>query len=375
MTYRRLLAWIFAFTIGGRAVVSPAAAHSGTTHAGTPHWLLFVLCLGGIGVIVLTVTAARRDLVRLSFAAPFIVGGALSAVFGGIGLVEIQVVANSPPQLTELYPVFGFIVGGLLSVGGFLIVRLRWPQKPQYAILCLLLSAWIVYPSALQNQGYHNPLGYLIALSLPLVLVFIIWTDGRAILQSLRLQTMPKVTGISAGLLTSVFFAFSAGTMSINPDYGVNAPTETFITPFTVASPLVMWPAIEFYVPMVPLSGYISIGTLLLMGILGGLVGLNVAVVTQQWSAVGSFAGKQLFTGSLAASGATACCCCAPAFYGVLSVLFGSAVTPVYWSFMVPSSPVGGMFFAGSVLLLLGSFLTSTGSATENATVLGSTSN
>jgi hypothetical protein len=45
-------------------------------------------------------------------------------------------------------------------------------------------------------------------------------------------------------------------------------------------------------------------------------------------------------------------------------------VTPVYWSFMLPSSPVGGTFLAASVLLLVGSLLTSTGgSKSETACV------
>jgi hypothetical protein len=97
------------------------------------------------------------------------------------------------------------------------------------------------------------------------------------------------------------------------------------------------------------------------MGVLGSLVGLNVAVVTQQWTNSGSVAGKKMLSGSLATSGATACCCCAPAFYGVLSVLFGTAATPIYWSFMIPTSPVGGVFFALSILMLLGSLLQSAG--------------
>jgi hypothetical protein len=152
--------------------------------------------------------------------------------------------------------------------------------------------------------------------------------------------------------------------MSFNPDEGVGAPTEFFVRPFDVASPLVVWPAVEWYVPSLDFTGYLSVGTLILMGVLGGLVGLNVAVVSQQWTA-GATAGKELLSGSLAASGATACCCCAPALYGILSVFFGTAATPAYWSFMIPSSPVGGTFFALSVVLLLNSFLRSTGASAE----------
>jgi hypothetical protein len=268
----------------------------------------------------------------------------------------------------EIYPVLSLVVSALLAAGGFAVVRLKWPTKPQYAILCLILAGWIAYPAVMPNQGYTNPLGYLLALSLPVVLGYIVWTDARALLQSVRLQTKPKLTGVAAGVLMSVFFAFSAGTMSFNPDDGLNVPTEAFVIPYEVASPLVVWPAVEWYFPSIPFTGYVSVGTVLVMGVLGSLVGLNVALVTQQWIGSDSVEGKKMLSGSLATSGATACCCCAPAFYGVLSVLFGTAATPIYWSFMIPTSPVGGVFFAGSILMLLGSLLQSTGGTAPEST-------
>jgi len=36
--------------LAASTAVGTAAAHSGTTHAGTPHWLLFVLVLVGGGI-------------------------------------------------------------------------------------------------------------------------------------------------------------------------------------------------------------------------------------------------------------------------------------------------------------------------------------
>ena len=325
--------------------------------------MLFFLFIAGLSAMIGAGMAMRRDILPLPLVGVLLTGGAITAVFGGIGLVEIQVVGQTPPTLIAFYPVLSLLLAGLLTIGGFLFVRFKYPTKPQYALLCLLLAGWIVYPTMMPNQGYYNPLGYGLVLTLPFLIAYIIWTEARGVLQSLRLQTIPKVVGVGAGLLMSVFFAFSAGTMSFNPDSGINAPTEAFFIPYQVASPLVVWPAVEWYFPSFSFTGYLSVGTGVLMVILGGLIGLNVAVVVQQWSTAGSVAGKQLFSGSLAASGATACCCCAPAFYGALSVLFGTAVTPVYWSFMIPSSPIGSTFFAASVLLLLGSFLQSSGAS------------
>lgn len=361
MKYQRAIIRTLTILIGFGATISPVAAHSGTTHAGTPHWFLFVLLIGGICTVVGASVALRRELLSLAKTGALLTVGAVTIVFGGIGLVELQVVGQTPPQLVEIYPILSLIVSTLLATGGLLVARMKYSTKPQYAFLCLILAAWIGYPAFMPNQGTTNPLGYLIVLSLPTLLAYIIWTDARGVLQSLRLETKPKIAGIGAGFLMSIFFAFSAGTMSFSPDEGVNVPSEAFIIPYDVSSPLVIWPAIEWYFPSIPFTGYLSVGTVLFMAILGGLSGLNVAVVTQQWINAESVAGGELFSGSLIASGATACCCCAPAFYGVLSVLFGAAATPVYWSFMIPSSPVSGIFFAGSVLLLLGSLLKSTG--------------
>ncbi len=57
-----------------------------------------------------------------------------------------------------------------------------------------------------------------------------------------------------------------------NTDTGINAPTKAFLIPYQVASPLVVWPAVEWYFPPIPFTGYLSVGTLVLMGILGRLI-------------------------------------------------------------------------------------------------------
>ncbi len=347
--------------LGLAGLTAPAAAHSGTTHAGTPHWLLLALFGLGTALMVGGVVGGRRGVSRRAGGASLIAGAPL-AVFGAIGLVELQVVGQSGPELVDIYPLLSLVVGMAMAVGGYVYVLLRHPEKPRYAVLGTVLAAWVAYPAVFPDSTYTNPAGYLVVLALPLVLGYVLVRDARGTLQGLRLQTKPKLAGVAAGLLMSVFFAFSGGTMSFNPDEGVGAPTEFFLQPFDVASPLVVWPAVEWYVPAVDFTGYLSVGTLLVMGVLGGLVGLNAAVLVQQWGASGA-AGS--VSGSLAASGATACCCCAPAFYGVISVFFGTAATPIYWSFMIPSSPVGGAFFSLAVVLLLRSFLQSSGASAD----------
>ncbi|MEZ3117481.1 hypothetical protein RYH80_16320 [Halobaculum sp. MBLA0147] len=223
------------------------------------------------------------------------------------------------------------------------------------------LAAWIAYPAVMPNGGYLHPLGYLVALALPVLVGYVVWTDARGIVQGVVRDRTPRLVGGMTGILIAVLYAFSAGTMTFNPDDGVNAPTDAFLISYDVASPLVVWPAVQWNVPSIPFAGYLSVGSLLTMLLFGGLVGFNAAVVTQQLSGSRSIESGRLFAGTTAMTGATACCCCAPAFYGLLSVLIGTTATPIYWSFMIPASPVSGTFLSGSVLLLLWSLIRSSG--------------
>ena len=347
--------------LAASAVVGTAAAHSGTTHAGTPHWLLFALVLLGGGVAASAVTAYRRDAVEGTTSAMLALSAAVVGAFGLVGLVELQVVAETPPTLTDIYPTLSLVVGVAMAVGSLVVGRLRWPRRPRYAALGLLLAAWIVYPVAMHNGGVYNPLGHVLVVSVVLAVGYVLWRDAWGIVQSLRRDRRPLAAGLSAGALFAIFFLFSAGTVSLNPDSGIGAPTESLVVFLPVSDPLVAWPAVEFVFPSVPMAGYFSVGTALLLALLGSLVTLNVGVMVQQWRAGSSESSGTSALGMAATTGATACCCCAPAFYGVISVLFGAAATPAYWAFMDPSSPVGGVFFATSVVLMLGSVVRSTG--------------
>jgi hypothetical protein len=347
--------------------VGTAVAHSGTTHSGTPHWLLFVLTLAGIGVTVGGVSAYRRG--RLSGTAGALVtfAGAIVGAFGLVGLVELQVVSERAPDILHIYPTLSFVVAGAMALGSLILGRLKWPERPRYAGLGILLAAWVLYPVVMPNGGVYHPLGYVLVATVVFAVGYVLFRDARAVVQSLRNDRRALAGGGLAGTLFAVFFLFSAGTVTLNPDSGVGAPTESLVVFLPVQDPLVAWPAVEFVFPSVPLAGFLSVGTVLLMALLGTLVAVNVGVLVQQWRSGASGDSGTTALGMAASSGATACCCCAPAFYGVLSVLFGSAASPAYWAFLDPSSPVGGVFFAASVLLMLGSVVRSTGGPADVA--------
>lgn len=341
-----------------------ASAHSGTTHAGTPHWLLLLLTLFGLVAVAASVAGVRRGVLgsRLGVGGGllgFLVGG-----FGGIGLVELQVVADVGPTLTPYYPVASLLVGSTVAVGSVVAGGTLWPTRPDYALLGVVLGTWIAYPAVMPNQGLLHPLGYLLVFAVLALVVAILRRDAGALLARVRSDAAARRVGALTFACVGVFLVFSAGTLTLNPDDGVNKPTHGVVTTLDVADPLVMWPAVEFFFPSVPLSGMVSVGTFLLFSLLAGLVALNAAAVVAAWRAGGDGASAQTLGGMVATTGATACCCCAPAMYGVLSAAFGTAATPAYWAFMDSSSPVSAVFLGLSIVLLTASLVRSPSTGT-----------
>lgn len=330
-------------------------AHSGTTHAGTPHWLLLGATLVGVVAAVGGWAAVRDDATSDRPGGGLLLGGVLVALFGAVGLVEIQVVPRTTPDWTRWFPVINAVAAAAVAVGALVVGRLRYPGRPRYVGLALLLAGWTAYPVLLPNEGVAHPLGYLLAAALPVAVGYVLVRDAGDALPAALAGRVPKlVAGVAFGLF-GVFFAFSAGTLSVNPDVTPQLAGEGFVTTRRVVAPLVYWPAVEFYVPQVPLSGYVSAGTLGLAGLLGGLVALNAALVARQWAAGDAPDSPRAMVGAVTSAGATACCCCAPALYGAVGVVFGGAASPVYWAFIDPTSPVGGLFLTASVLVLTGS--------------------
>lgn len=346
-------------TLGGAFALAtqPAAAHTGTTHARTPHWLLVTLVGIGLALVAGGVIGARWTDRSPRFFAGVGVGGLLLAMFGLIGLVEIQVTPDATPSWAGEISDVTLVAGLLIAVGSLVVGHRYWREKPQYAGLGILLGGWVAYPGLLPNGGLLHPAGYGLAAAVPIAIGYVLWVDaGRDIVDVLGKRT-PRLAGVTGVALFSVFFSFSVGALTLNPDLGQGVPPNGYVTTYRVASPLVYWPAVEFYVPAIPLSGFVSVGTLLLIGILGSLIALNTAFLAERFTDEGSTDLSRESLGAAATTGATACCCCAPASYATLSVFFGAAASPVYWAFMDPTSPVGGVFFATSVLVLTGSIV------------------
>lgn len=343
--------------IGATGVAQPAAAHGGTAHAGMPHWVFLGLTLLGVGIVALSIYFGRtRWAAAPKRTIKSLLVGAVIAMIGTIAVIQIQIEpVGTTPAALEWYPLFAVIVGGSILTASLFGGLVRWPTRPRYPLLGVLLGLWVLYPAVLPGAGYTNPLGYLLVVVVPLTVGYIFWRDVSPALSSTVVDAFSRRVGGVVATLFTIFFLFSAGLFTVNPDEGVNAPTEAFVTTASFANPLVIWPAVEFYLPSIPLSGALSIGTALVIGLLAALIGINTALMTTVWQRDIQLSTTVGAGGTVATTGATACCCCGPAVYAIASAILGVSASPLYWAFLAPSSPLGALFFVGAVVLLTAS--------------------
>lgn len=344
--------WITVLVVfGALQFVGTASAHAGALHAGTPHWILLAVFLIGIGAVVLGWRGFRRAVLSRRIAAAVLGIGFVLATLGSIGLVEIQLAPAWTPSWLQYLDTISLLVGGSMGIASIVMGYKYFPERPRFAILGIELSLWILYPTLFPGGGLNNPLGYVIVLSVPVTVAYILVQERATGVAILRRSSRARLLALAAFGVFALFFSFSAGTMTLNPATTPAIAGEQFVTLYRVGAPLVYWPAIEYYFPSVPISGFVSIGSVLLIVLLGSLLALNAVQIRQTW-ATGEDSSARVMIGTLATTGATTCCCCAPALYAILGAAIGTAATPVYWAFLDSSSPLGGMFFAASVLLL-----------------------
>jgi hypothetical protein len=357
LTPSRWILAAFVTLVAVTAIAEPVAAHGGGAQKSVPKWAFLGLVFVGIGGIATSVRFDRsrweEDPKRTLYGVFF---GAILVVVGTIALVEYQVEplsTNATPLPRVLYPTISFGAGVSIVLGSVLLGLWRWPEKPAYIALGSLLGFYVAYPVLVPGVAVLNPAGYFLVFTLVALIAYVVWRD---VVPGLRgVNRLSLWAGVGAAILFIVFALFSTGQFTLNPDTGVNSPTEQFVVVAQFANPLVMWPAVEFYFPSIPLFGALSVGTVITFALLGTLVGLNATLVTRIWQSEATMTTSQTTTGAIMTSGATACCCCAPAVYGVASALFGVSASPFYWMFLDSSSPLGSLFFVTAVALMIAS--------------------
>lgn len=345
------------------------SAHGGEHAPPIPQWYGLVVLLLGLGVVVASVVLKRyRRLTQTKHALAGILLGVTIAALGGIIIVQLSPIdeysASSMPFPRFWYPIISLAVGFSIVVASALLGKSRWPTRPRYSVLGILLGLWVAYPALIRGaETYHHPAGYVIALAVPLTVGYIVWKDGSDVLKGVWQDAVSRRFGMAIGTVMLVFFVFSTGLVSLVPDEGLMGGHEVMDVPAFIhtqpfASPLVTWPAVEIWIPQIPLSAGISVGVLLMISLLGGLVTINAMLAAYQWCYATGTGSTQSTAGAAALVGPNACGCCGPMFAQLAVVLLGpSATAPLYWLFVDFSSPVGSFFFVASVGLLTGGFV------------------
>lgn len=342
--------------LGGLTALSGvAAAHGGGHPQPYPQWLALAVLVAGVIVVAGSIFLGRRDVPRSTALGGVFIGLVVAAA-GAVGLVQLSPVetlrAAQMPIARAWYGPLTLAVGVGIALVSLVAGRLKYPDRPRFAMLGVLLGMWVAYPVL---GSRTNPAGYLLVVALPLAVGYVLYRDAREPLARVLRDGAARRFGVGTGVLAGLFFMFSMGMITFVPEHGVNMPTHRFVTVAPVANPLVYWSAVEFYFPSVPTSGVVSLGMAIQVGVVAVLVGLNGAVVARQWLADASAGTTEATTGTAAVAAPNACCCCGPIVSELAVVAVGpSAAAPLYWLFVDLASPVGALFFVGSVALLAG---------------------
>lgn len=354
------LRWLFGFSLVGLTQIPVVSAHDITGSHGLTqtHGLLVV----GLGIVVLGVTVWAKRTNRSS------VSTSLSGILLSLGIVAIGAIlfdglapdptftAQSMPFPRSFYPIIALSLGLLISIGSFL-GGLRWfPARPRYPILGSLIGLWVAYPALLGDAGATNPIGYLLVVSTPLLIGYILWKDAGWIIQDALSDRVARQFGIGVSVIAVVFLLAMAGYLSVFWEQGVPRQSKVVVLP--VVYLLVQWPTLEVLLPQIPLVLALSPGILIVVGSLSLLIGLNGSLIARQWRLEEQAGLTEGTVGSGAVLGSCTCGCCGPFVAKVALLAIGpSAAAPLYWVFVDSASPVSSLFIIGSLVIFTASLV------------------
>lgn len=347
-----------------------ASAHgsAGTTGLSQGHGLL----LGFIGIVVIGGIVIAKRTNRLS---PTV---ALGGVFLGIVVAALGAIlfeglspdptytASSMPFPRSWYRPLALLVGLSITVASFVIGWLRWPTRPRYTFLGILIGSWISYPYLVPGPASDShPLGYVIVVATPALIGYIVWKDAGSVLRVVLRDPVARRFGIGVGIVTALFFVSLTGSFSVFPEEGF--PHETTIVVLPTIYQLVTWPTLEIVLPHVPLFLAISPGQVIVVGMLSTLVGLNAALIARHWRIEERAGLAEGAAGSVAIVGSCTCGCCGPLVAKIAVLAAGPAIAaPLYWLFVDSASPLSAMFIVGSFVLFTGSLVYSVEAARQS---------
>ena len=346
--------------VAGLGSMPVASAHGGSVAVNgfeLEQWYGLVALVVGLGIVLASQYLHRLRPAATRYRLHGTVVGLAVGVFGAIWIVQLspyEWLSAQPIVPRAIHAPLMLLVGVGIMLASVLVGQFRWSRRPRFAGLGVLLGTWVAYPglSALGIYTETNSLGYLVVLGLVVALGYVLYRDAGGLIRRLLADRTARRFGVAVGALSVLFFAFSSGMLYLIPDDGTGVSlSERIVAVLPVADPLVMWPAVEFWYPQIPIGGVISVGTVLLVTLFGTLIGLNAALFAYQSSGGTSQTGA----GIAGIAAPQACCCCGPALSQIAVVTLGpSAGAPIYLLFGDPSSSIGSLFFVASVAVLTG---------------------
>jgi len=361
---RRLSSGLVALLVLSQTPVASAHGATATGALSQVHGLWVVVL--GVAIIGAGVVSKRTNGLSPTATLSVVFLGIVVAAFGAVlfeGLsTDLEYGASAMPFPRSWYPAIGLSVGGTVAVGSFVGGWLRWPNRPRYTFLGILLGLWISYPYLLpEPASYSHPLGYVIVLSTPLLVGYVVWTDAGDVLRAVARDPVARRFGVGVGFLMGVFFLSVTGYLSFFLEEEVPHRTNVEVVPAVYQ--LVSWPTLEVVLPHVPFFLALSPGQLVIVGTLSALIGVNAPVIARYWRTEERAGLTQGTAGSAAIVGTCTCGCCGPIVAKVAILGAGPSVAaPLYWVFVDGASPLSALFIVGSVVLFTGTLLHSVGS-------------
>jgi len=335
------------------------SAHGGSETAGLTQWHgVFVASLGVV-LVSGVVLGKRTNLLSPTTALYGVFCGLVVTALGAIlfeGLAPDTIyTAGSMPFSRSWYPFLSVAVGLSITVASLVVGWFRWPTRPRYTALGMLVGAWITYP-ALVPDSYSHPLGYVLVLGTPVVVGYILWTDAWGVLRAVCRDPVARRFGIGVGLLVGLFFLSVSGYLTFFVEEG--APHETTVVVLPVIYQLVLWPTLEVVLPHVPLFFAVSPGVVSVVGTISVLVGLNAALIARHWRVAERTGMTESAAGTGAIVGSCTCGCCGPLVAKVAILAAGPSIAaPLYWVFVDSASPLSPLLVVSSIVIFTASIV------------------
>jgi hypothetical protein len=352
------------------ARIPVASAHGETAVPAISQWHGIAVLLCGLLIVGGAVLLKRTDRLSPTAALRGVLFGIAVTALGAIlfeGLsADPTYTANSMPFPRSWYRPLSLLVGLLISTTSFVVGWLRWPARPRYTFLGILMGLWVAYPYLLPGHtSDSHPLGYAIVVGTPILVGYLVWKDVGVVLPAVLRDPVARRFGLGVGIVVALFFVSVTGYLSFFPEEGL--PHEPSIDVLPVVYQLVAWPSFEVYLPHVPMFVAISPGQFLVVGLLSTLVGLNASLIARHWR-VDERAGMTEGTaGGAAIVGSCTCGCCGPLAAKVAVLAAGPSIAaPLYWVFVDTASPLSALFVVASIVLFTGSLVYSVEAARQS---------